>query len=312
MGQISGVGQMSTGVKGLRATSDVDAAPAVSVEEGLGSLLAIERSRLEAETKRKPWWKNITTLIAVLAFVLSGFSTWETVRYNTSQSRTADRQNLVTLVDQLAQEPQNYAQVAASYKSQPGLQSNLLSSLLTSKAIQAEEAGQIIDSLHGNVSSSAAREVASSFLDLGALKPALHYTTIALARAPDADLKADALRQRAKIEFSSRQLAQGVADYREAYVTVSVPAGYTPFNVDENHVFTDTYAFSLELNAGRCPQAIALYNAAVRLTPRVRSNSSTYQSDQVREVSDRAEIARSCAGQARGALPPPPAAPAVS
>jgi tetratricopeptide (TPR) repeat protein len=298
---------MSTGVKGARTSVDIDAAPAVSVEEGLGSLLAIERSRLEAETKRTPWWKNITTLIAVLAFVLSGFSTWETVRYNKSESQTADRQNLVTLVDQLAQEPQSYAQLSAAYKSQPTLQSTLLSSLLTSKAVQAEEAGQIIDSLHGNVSSSAAREVASSFLDLGSLKPALHYATIALARAPDADLRADVLRQRAKIEFETQQVARGVADYRAAYVAETVPGGYTQYTINENHVFTDTYAFSLELNAGRCTQAIALYNAAVRLTPRVRSNPTTYQSDQVREVNDRAEIGRSCAGQASSALAPPPA-----
>ena len=281
-----------------------------NLENNLAGLIALERERLQAEreqlvTVRAPWWKkHIATLIAVAAVVISVVSTLNTDHYNNQQATSAENQQLVTLVDQLSQVPQSQTQIEATYKSQLVVRENLLSGVATAEQIQAEEAGQIIDSLHGEVSSSAARQVAFSFLTLGSLKSARHYITIALKRAPGADREADALRLAAKIEFQGAHVAAGEADYRAAYVALSTRGGYAPENVAENRIYSDTYVFSLEIGAGRCSMAVALYDDATALTPRVASSPGSYTQDTAAEQSEFAQINRACPRQARSAHPP--------
>jgi hypothetical protein len=266
--------------------SSEDSAPD-GIRTELSQLIELERKRLQLQSATRPWFRQPTLWISAFAFLVSVGSTIITVENNRSQAQTTKHEQLVTLVEQLAQVPQVQAQIATTYRNDQPALLRLAGSESTAEEIQAEEAAQIIDSLHGDVAPSEAYQVGLAFADRGLQQQALRYYRIAISRPSNAQVKANIYRVQAAAWYALGNIPKAFAGILQAYNAESAQEGFSSAEVDQNRIFTDLYDVPKAISVHACARASAELADAIKLTARINKASSSYSSDTARETADR-------------------------
>jgi tetratricopeptide (TPR) repeat protein len=265
----------------------VDPAPD-AIKSELVQLIQLEREQLRAS--RTPWFKQPAILIAALAFLVSVASTVITIENNHSQTLSNERQQLLTLVEDLSQVPQVQTQIDTTYKNNESAQLRLGGAEATDELIQAEEAAQLINALHGEVPSAAAYQVGIALADRSLLKEALHFYQIAIQRSSNDEDRANTYRAEALVWYGMGNMKQAFATISRAYYAVNTQGGFSTGEVAQNHIFTDLNDISSSMNAHACVRARGEYADAVKLTPLINKTSSSYTSDTTRELTDKTPV----------------------
>lgn len=230
---------------------------------------------------RQRWFRQPSVLIAALALIVSISSTVVTIENNRTQTEMTSRNQLLTLVEGLAQVPQLESQIAATYKNNVQQRISVLGSETNAQLIQAEEAGQLIESLHGNVAPAAAYQVANAFSDQNEPKAALRYYNMALhgATASDPILAASTYRGEANVLYAMGNPAQAAVAIDHAYAAISPSGGYSHTQVIQNRIFTDLFDVNRAVNARECTRAQGDIRDAEKWIPSLSRASASYIQD---------------------------------
>jgi tetratricopeptide (TPR) repeat protein len=239
------------------------------------------------------WFQHPSTLIALLALLVSLGSTVTTIENNRSQAANMARQQLLMLVQGLTQVPQVQTQISSTYKNDVQARINLAGSEATAELIQAELATQLIESLHRNVAPSEAYEVAIALGDRGDLTQALRYYGVAIHQsAADPVVLAGAYRGQAGVYYSLGRLRQAFATISRAYTSESAGNGFTPAEVEQNRIFTDLYDIVRAVNVHACTRSQSELADAARLTTHISASSNSYTQDLQQLRGDEALVQR--------------------
>ncbi len=233
------------------------------------------------------WFRQPATLVSAFALLVSLTSTVVTIENNRSQAQNAKRDQLLTLVDSLAQAPQEQSQIDTTYKNDLQTRLSVGGAETTAELIQAEQAAQLIDSLHDNMAASEAYEVANSFSDRGEPSEALRYYGVAIRRAAtDPLVLAGAYRGEAGMFYNLGRLPQAAAAITHAYQALSARQGFSTVEVNQNRIFTDLYDLGPASGAHACKRSAADLADAVKLTATLNKSSASFAQDSQRELTD--------------------------
>lgn len=245
----------------------------------------------EAASNSKPWYRQSASIFAGIALLVSLGSLAASIVYNTMQNQTMDRQQLVTLVEDLAQIPATRAQIANSNKSL-SVQLKLSGDETIQEDIEADEAARLVRGLNWNVPAAELYQVGLAYSDASLPTLALHYLQAGIRIGSDEQTESGMYRAEAGVLYGlGRRLAAATA-ISKAYSEVTLSGGFPASSVDQNRIFTDLYAAERVWTAD-CSGTEGYLRDATALLGRLSPGSSSFNTDEQRLTND-AVVNRLC------------------
>jgi hypothetical protein len=199
----------------------------------------------------KPWYKNTSTLLSVIALLFSFSTTYVSYRRTTIQDIQSARQELRGLLQRLAALPKENVDIQKKYMDDPGSMYvvsgfiNQENSLLARQA--AELAKQLPEDLVSGTEYYAIALALQNSYDLAAADEFLRYS---IQAAEDFNTEIGALRSTANLQFIQGRPEAGRVEYQRALGIFSKYPGYDPFTRARTNVWTELAWASAEAGSG--------------------------------------------------------------
>jgi hypothetical protein len=200
----------------------------------------------------KPWYKNISTLLSVVALLFSFGTTYVSYRHTTIQDTQSARQELRGLLQRLAALPKENVDIRKKYVDDPGSMSVVSGLINQENTLLARQAAELAKKLPADLVSgteyySIAIALQSSY-DLAAADEFLKYS---IQASKDFGTELGALRSTANLQFIQGRPESGRVEYQKALSIFSKYPGYDPFTKASTHIWTElAWAFA-EANSGQ-------------------------------------------------------------
>jgi len=147
--------------------------------------------------RKRPWWREVTTLVAVTALVFS-FGTTIVSYVRTSEQDVHDSAvELRTLVERLTQIPADVVQANKTYADDPVTASTLASIYTQEEVLDAQQAAQIMDRIPDQVTPPEYSLVANILIGAGIDHPSLEMLDLAAKGANNVNDFVSAVRTKA-------------------------------------------------------------------------------------------------------------------
>lgn len=238
--------------------------------------------------QKKIWYKDVSTLIALMALFFSFGTTAVSLKRAEAQDIQSARQELRGLLQRLAALPKENLEGAVRFKDDATAYGVLSSLLNEENALLSRQAGEIAKKLpKGSVSATEYYAIANAMQNSYNIAGAQEFLKLSLDNAKDFNDEIGALRVAANLDFLQGHASEGRVLYKRALNVFSTYTGFDPYTINSTHLQTeDSWAIS-EMSYGdrqlveQHLQAAEKY--AAQLTPGPNTEVFKSQIQQVRQ-----------------------------
>ena len=260
--------------EGLRVEGRRLAEPEAT-EQRLQSLTAqVESLEAQVRSARRPWFREASSLVAVLALLFSFGTTVVSLNRTAQQDQHDKKVELLSLIDRLSGITRDFADARTQYADNPAVFATLSSVLNQQQLLAAEQAANIMAQIPNDVSAAEYSFVASVLLsnsidEIGAtlLQQAVRVST-------NANDLVGALRTIAIRSFQIGQVDEGRTNYRLAMDVFSRFPSRSAYYVAGTHLQTQVSWATAELGVNQCDEAKVHVEAARTFAAQVSSTEN--------------------------------------
>ena len=259
----------------------------------------IDAIQIAMAAPAKPWYKNVSTLLSVIALIFSFSTTYVSYRRVAAQDIQSARQELRGLLQRLAALPKEQVEVSNKYKDDPGSQGMISSFINQENSLLARNAAEVAKKLPSEAMTATQYfAVATALQSAYDLAGAWEFLERALQATPDFNTEISCLRMMAAMKFVKGDAEGGRAEFQKALAIFSKYPEYDPYTRGSTHVYTEVnWAYS-EASASSLPEAMQHLQRADAIVDSLPMGPVTYNL--------RAHIAQARSRIAMGLTPPNP------
>jgi hypothetical protein len=167
--------------------------------------------------KKKPWYKDISTILSVVALIFSFSTTYVSYRRTEAQDIQSTRQELRGLLQRLAALPKENVENSLKYPHDPGQVGYLGSMIVQEDAILARQAAELARKLPAKtITAPEYYGIATALGYSYEIEPEREFLKLCEENAKDFATELAALRAFAVLEFNTGNPAQGRVKYQQA------------------------------------------------------------------------------------------------
>lgn len=170
---------------------------------------------MEETSPTHKWYKDVSVVISVLAFLFSLVTTWYASQQARQQQIAANKTELRDIITRISEIPRDYTAYAQTY-TDPLILGQLNGSLQVENGMLAKRAVEISARLPGEVTSSEYLLIGQSLFYSNAPEEAAQMYQQAVATAKNANDLSAALRQQANLQMLLGEAEAGRATYQVA------------------------------------------------------------------------------------------------
>jgi hypothetical protein len=238
----------------------------------------VDSIQISMMSAAKPWYRQISSLVAVVALVFSFGTTYVSYQHTAKQDTQAARAALRALLQRATSLPKENLELFKKYQDSPADAQQLSSFINQENTILAAQALELIDELGDVVSASELLAASYAAGTAGMLPAAERLTALAATRASNFTDAVAALRTQAAQAYAYGNLVAGQAHYTEALSIFSRFPNPSQDIKHFTHLQTEgAWAYS-EMGAGRCEPArqhlLEARGYVARLSEPIRSQQS--------------------------------------
>lgn len=225
------------------------------------------------------WWQVYVAIpAAIIALGAAGFSYLQTNAAR-QQNTVSEQQELVTLVSDIAQDPQIVTQESEAFKGNQSALANAVSGTNFTELTDSEEADYLIGLLHGTgVTAIEYYETALGIEASDSHTRALSLLNSAVKEATnDSDPRtlANAWYAEASISYNTGNYSGYSQDLANAQNAFSASLGATPVQYDRNLIYLKFFDASYKAAADNCAVATSEINEANSMLKKLNINPSS-------------------------------------
>lgn len=200
----------------------------------------------------KPWYRNVATLLSIIALAFSFGTTYVSYRRTIVQDIQNTRQELRGLLQRLAALPRENLEAGKKYSDDPGSRGLVSGFLNQENALLARNAAELAKKLSDKwVSATEYYSIAVALQSSYDLAAANEFLDNALKANPDFNTEISCLRMVAGMKFTQGQPEAGRVEYQKALGIFSKYPQYDPYTRATTNVWTElNWAFSEGANNG--------------------------------------------------------------
>ena len=216
----------------------------------------IDALQIAITGQSKPWYKNVSTLLAVIALLFSFGTTCVSNRRIASQDIQNTRQELRGLLQRLAALPKENVDTVKKYQGDEASAAIVSGFINQENSLLARNAAELARKLPAkSVSATEYYAVAVALQNSYELTGAQEFLNYSLNASPDFNTEISALRMLAGMRFTQGSPEAGRVEYQKALNIFSKYPQYDPFTKISTNVWTElSWAFS-EANYNLFPTA---------------------------------------------------------
>ena len=199
----------------------------------------------------KPWYKNISTILSVVALLFSFGTTYVSYHRTAVQDVQSTRQELRGLLQRLAALPKENVDIYKKYADDPASMKIVGGLINQEGTLLARQAAELAKKLPGDlVSGTEYYSIAIALQNSYDLAGADEFLKYSIQAATDFNTEIAAIRSTAVLQFIQGRPESGRVEYQKALNIFSKYPGYDPFTMISTNVWTElAWAFS-EANLG--------------------------------------------------------------
>src|SRR5207253_4702461 len=173
---------------------------------------------LEGEMRgiRRPWFREATSIVAVLALAFSFGTTIVSLNRTNQQDQNEKKTQLLSLIDQVSTITRTFADAQTAYANNPGVLATLSSVLNQEQLLAAEQAASIMAQIPNDVGSAAYTFVANILVSNGLDDLGLPLFQRGIDSAMNANDLVGALRSNGFRDFAIGRVKEGRALFARA------------------------------------------------------------------------------------------------
>lgn len=249
----------------------------------------IDALQIAVTSQKKARYKDVSTLISLMALLFSFGTTYVSYRRTEVQDIQTKRQELRGLLQRLEALPKENLEVGKRYQDDPSAM-NFASSLINQENILlSRQAAELARTLPQNtVSATEYFAIASAFQAASNIQSAKEFLELSIANAKTFGDEIAALRMGANLEFISGHPEAGRVIYQRALNIFAKYPGYDSFTINSTNIWTElSWAISEAGfgNATLADQQVA--NAESALSTLLPSPGSQQLKSQILQVKTR-------------------------
>ena len=214
----------------------------------------VDALQIAMSERKKPWFKNVSTLLSIIALLFSFGTTFVSYRRTENQDVEGTRQELRGLLQRLAALPKENVDIRIKYANDPGSM-NIVGGLINQEnELLARQAAELTNKLPVNLVSSTeyyaiALALQNSY-DLSGAESFLKKSADKAKVLKDFNTEIAAIRTTANLQFMRGRPESGRVGYQTALNIFSEYPGYDPFTKSSTNIATElAWAYS-EANIG--------------------------------------------------------------
>jgi hypothetical protein len=257
-------------------------------------------------TANRPWFRQATAVVAVLALLFSFGTTVVSLNRAAQQDENDRKSELLALIDQLASLSRDMTSDAATYANNPAALNAVSVEINQQQLLAAEQAASVMAQIPNDVGSAEYGFVANVLVANGNDELGLPLLEDAVDRASNANDLVGALRSLAVHDFAVGQVADGRAAYGQAMQVFTRFPNPSAFYVAFTSLWTAINWTQSELSIGACAAAAQRLDAG-----RAFLSTVGLQSPAGREYSQLSTQVAACVPGAALPSSPPASLPAL-
>jgi tetratricopeptide (TPR) repeat protein len=200
----------------------------------------IDALQIAITGRTTPWYKNMSTILSVVALAFSFGTTYVSYHRTAVQDIQNARQELRGLLQRLATLPKENVDIQKKYASDPASMNVVGGFINQENALLARQAAELAKKLPADVVSGteyyAIAIALQNSYDLSAADEFLKYS---IQAAKDFNTEIAALRSTANLQFIQGRPEAGRVEYQKALNIFSKYPGYDPFTKASTNVWTE-------------------------------------------------------------------------
>jgi hypothetical protein len=219
--------------------------------DSLAASMQILRHDVDALEKKadkpdKPWYFDVSTMIAVLSFVFAFGTTWFSSRKAKAQEIEADRNELRTLLQRMAALPKENFEAQVEFGANPGALSTISGYINQENTVLTGQAAEIALRLpKGKVSAVEYYAIALGLGNAYEIGRQKQFLQLAIDHATDFNTEIAAIRTTAFVLFLTGTPDSGRVEYQKALAIFDRYPGYDEYTRNGTHIKTEiAWAYS--------------------------------------------------------------------
>jgi hypothetical protein len=262
--------------------------------------------------KKKPWYRDVSTLLAVLALAFSFGTTLVSYLRTEAQDIQASRQELRGILQRLSAIPRENLEASKKYAGDPNAIAGIAQLYNQETTMLARQAAEIAKKLpKGLVSATEYYEIAMGLQSSYNLSGASEFLNYAVQSATNLNDELGAIRSIANLDFLTGQPNAGREKYQAALDIFGKYPSFDQYTKVATNVSTELYWATSEATIGQFPSSNQHIDNAARLVDGISvspgSDALKMQIAQVRQL-----VARGNQSTPTTPLIPPAIAPVVA
>jgi hypothetical protein len=222
----------------------------------------------------KPWYKNVSTLLAVIALLFSFGTTYVSNRRIAAQEILSARQELRGLLQRLAALPKENIEIGKKYENDATSAATVSSLLNQENALLARNASEIARKLPTkSVSATEYYAIAVGLQNSYDITGTEEFLNYSINASPDFNTEIGALRMLASLRFIQGNSEAGRVQYQKALNIFAKYPEYPPYTKATANIWTELAWATSEANNNSYPTAIQHIENAEQLSTALPNNS---------------------------------------
>jgi hypothetical protein len=226
----------------------------------------IDALQIANSEKLKPWYMNMSLMVAVIALLFSFGTTYVSYRKSAAQDIQASRQELRGLLTRLAAIPRDNVDNVKRYAGDPAAAATIGGYLNQENTLLSRQAAEIAKKLPpDDISAIEYFAVATALENAYDLTGTGEFLNYAVQTAKDFNTEIAALRATANLQFIQGHREAGRVSYQKSLDIFSKYPGYDDYTKTSTNIWTELYWANSEGAAGSIPLAMQHVNNAESL-----------------------------------------------
>jgi tetratricopeptide (TPR) repeat protein len=240
----------------------------------------IDELQIAAMNDRKPWYRNISTLLSIIALLFSFGTTLVSYRRTEAQDIQAQRADLRSMLQRLAALPKENFEVTLQHADNPTAVASLAGYVNQENAMLARQAAELARTLPpSKVSATEFYAVGLALQNSYNIDEAKYFFSRAIESAREFNDEIAAVRSYANLLFMTGQPEAGRVEYQKALSVFSNDKyrSYNDYTRNSTHAWTELSWAYAEANAGNYPLVQQHFANAEGYVARLQPGPSTEQ-----------------------------------
>ncbi len=211
----------------------------------------IDGLQIVISRRREPWYRNVPTILSLVALLFSFVTTFVAYRRETAQDVQNMRTELRVLLQRMAALPKENVAITKEYANDPASLNQVGTYINQENALLSGQAAEIARKLpSGMVSAAEYYAIAVALQSAYDLEEAKEFLNYSLETADTFNIEISARRMSASLHFIQGDPEAGRAEYQQALDIFAKYPGYDQFTIVSTDVWTELAWATSEASIG--------------------------------------------------------------